>query len=120
MAILTYIGDLRHVSRARAHLLARCQDEPIKVLEYVREYVTEKDYESDETIKRIVNSLKREGFTDKIRFKAPSDTNDSEIYARISKRNPMDIISSLPFKDILDKRGLTVYAIKCVSVAAVH
>jgi methionyl-tRNA formyltransferase len=117
---LTYIGDLRHVSSARAHLLARCQDEPIKVLEYVREYVTEKDFQSDETIKRIVNSLKREGLTGKIRFKTPSDTNDSEICARISKRNPMDVISSLPFKDILDKRGLTAYAIKCVSVAGAH
>ena len=121
MAISTYAGDLKHARRTRAHLLARCQDDPIRVLDYVRNYVTEEDFHSDETIKRIVNCLKREGLTDKIRFKASSDTKkDSEISTRIPKRNPMEIISSLPFKDILDKRGLTGYAIKCVSFAAAN
>ena len=118
MAILTFVGDRKHDRRTRTHLLARCQDEPIRVLDYVREHVTEADYRNDEIIKRIVNGLKKEGFGEKIRFKAPSNPNNSGIeFKTLKKFDPMEIIRRLPYKDILDERGLTGYAIKHLGAA---
>lgn len=71
-----YFGDLRHERRTRAYLLGRCNNEPLKVLEFFRSCVTREDYEGNEILQRIAMGLRREGFGDKIRFKpSPEETS---------------------------------------------
>lgn len=69
-AINTFIGDLTHERRTRAHLLARCADDPIRVLDYFRRFVTREDFAGNEILQKISGVLRKEGFGHKIRFKA--------------------------------------------------
>jgi hypothetical protein len=75
----TYLGDLRHKRTTHAYLLGRCNNEPLKVLEFFRKCVTREDYEDNEILRRIAMGLRQEGFGDKIRFKSsPEETSATQ------------------------------------------
>ena len=74
IAISVFLGTQKHQRKTRAYLLGRCNNEPIKVLEYLQKYVSRKDLEGNEILQKIVKSLQDEGFGEKIKFKPdPSD-----------------------------------------------
>jgi len=110
-AINTFIGDLRHDRKTRAHLLARCNDDPVRVLEYFRNHVTREDFDGSDILQRIAKGLKREGFAHKIHFKPSAPITTPSSTPAVKMGNPMDIINRLPFADVLQKRGLIKYAI---------
>lgn len=110
-AISIYLSNQRHERQTRAHLLGRCNNEPIKVLEFFRNYVTREEFEGNEILQRIAVGLRKEGFGDKIRFKSSKPRMPAESKTAIMKRiNPIDRIRNLNYSEILEKRGLVKYA----------
>ena len=102
-AIATFLGDLQHARKTRAHLLARCNDDPIQVLDYFRTFVTEEDFQGDEILQKIAKALKCQGYGDKLRFKESTQTKATKIE---------NIVRALPYADILEKRGLIGHAMR--------
>ena len=113
VAISMYIGDMKHVRQTRAHLLGRCNNDPIRVLDYFRKYVTRKEFKGNEILQRIASGLKKEGLGHKIRFK-PSEPVAQET-AKIPQLSPMKILENSGFADILARRGLVKYALPVLS-----
>ena len=115
VAISMYLGDMKHVRQTRAYLLGRCNNDPIKVLDYFRQYVTREEFDGNEILQRIAEGLRKEGLGHKIRFK-PSDTTAPEaITLQATKASPMDKFRSLSFADVLIKRSIVKYAIPALS-----
>ena len=115
VAISVHLGDMKYVRHTRAHLLGRCNNDPIRVLDFFRKHVTREEFNGNEILQRIAAGLRKEGLGHKIRFK-PSDTQAREAIApKAEKASPMDKLRSLGFADILIKRGLAKYAIPALS-----
>lgn len=109
VAVSMYLGDKRHELRTRAHLLGRCNNEPVKVLDFFKKHVTEKEFDGNEILQRIARGLKKEGFGHKIRFK-PEPKPAPKKKPEPPKPTPMEKFKGLGFADILEKRGLVKYA----------
>lgn len=111
VVVSVFLGDRRHERRTKAHLLGRCNNEPVKVLEFFRNHVTREDFEDNEILRKIAMGLRKEGFGDKIRFKPPVPVGKQLKDPAIPQKTSLiEKIKELSYSDILEKRGLVKYA----------